>query len=271
MRLLKWCRVVSVVGVIGCASMSSDHSAPALKELAPTGKLRVAIGVSPAPSAFYAIKDATTGKFRGVTVDLGTALAQKLGVPVEFIPYLASGEIQAAVNSGVWDVSFMPVDDERKKIMDFGSPYHLLQSTYLVPGGSPIKSIADANATGVRIVGVANTATFRASNRASPSASHIAAAGVDEAVEIMRAGKANAIALGRESLGGVAAKLPGSRILDGGFLNSTTAVAVPKGKPVALAYVTAFVEEAKASGLVRRAFDDVGLKSAVVAPAGMQP
>ena len=87
----------------------------------------------------------------------------------------------------------------------------------------------------------------------------------------MRAGQADAIALGRASLGGVAAKIPGSRVLDGGFLNSTTSVAVGKGKPDALAYVSAFIEEAKASGLVRRAFDDIGLKNEQVAPAGMQP
>jgi polar amino acid transport system substrate-binding protein len=87
----------------------------------------------------------------------------------------------------------------------------------------------------------------------------------------MLAGKADAIALGRASLGGVAAKIPGSRILDGGFLNSTTAVAVPKGKAAALAYVSAFVEEAKASGLVRRGFDNVGLKNEQVAPPGMKP
>ena len=85
------------------------------------------------------------------------------------------------------------------------------------------------------------------------------------------AGKADAIALGREALGGLASRIPGSRILDGGFLNSTTAIAVPKNKPAALAYVSAFIEEAKASGLVRRAFDDIGLKSSQVAPPGMKP
>ena len=53
----------------------------------------------------------------------------------------------------------------------------------------------------------------------------------------------DAIALSRESLGGVAAQIPGSRVLDGGFLNSSTAVAVPKGKPEALAYVSQFIEE----------------------------
>jgi len=271
MSLLKWYCVGAAIVLTACASTASDQNAAVLKELAPTGKLRVAIGVSPAPSAFYATKDEKTGQYRGVTVELGTALAQKLGVPAEFVPYLASGEIQAAANNGVWDVTFMPVDEQRKKIVDFGAPYHLLQSTYLVAGSSTITSIADANVAGFRIVGVADTATFRASNRASPNATHIAVAGVDAAIAMMRDGQADAIALGRESLTGVAPKVPGSRILEGGFLNSTTAVAVPKGKPVALAYVSAFVEEAKASGLVRRAFESVGLKNAVVAPAGMQP
>jgi polar amino acid transport system substrate-binding protein len=54
-------------------------------------------------------------------------------------------------------------------------------------------------------------------------------------------------------------------------LNSFVAVAVPKGRPVALAYVSAFIEEAKASGLVRRTFDNVGLKGSVVALAGQMP
>src|SRR5689334_5437643 len=195
-----------------------------VKELIPTGKLRVAIAVAPAPSALYAVKDGTTGKFRGVTVELGAALARKLGVPVEFLPHLASGEIQNSATSGKWDVTFMPVDAERKKIVDFGNAYHLLQSTYLVAPGSPIKSVAEANAAGVRIAGVKDTATFRASNRASPNATHITVDGVAAAIDLMDDGKADAIALGRESLGGVQAKIPGSRILDGGFLNSTTAI-----------------------------------------------
>ena len=95
--------------------------------------------------------------------------------------------------------------------------------------------------------------------------------GVDAAVALVSAGQADAIALSRESLTGLVPKLPGSRILDGGFLNSVTAVAVPKNKPAALAYASTAVEEAKASGAVRRSFDAVGLTSSTVAPAGMRP
>jgi polar amino acid transport system substrate-binding protein len=253
------------------SSTASADEAAAKKELTPTGKLRVAIAVGPAPSGIYAIKDEASGKYRGVTLDLSAALAKKLGAEIEYVVYRGSGEIQAAASQNVWDVTFMPVDDERKKFVDFGSPYHVLQSTYLVAPGSAIQTIADANKAGVRIAGVKDTATFRASSKASPDATHLPLAGVDAAIELMKGGQADAIALGRATLGGVADKIPGTRVLEGGFLNSTTAVAVTKGKPEALAFVSAFIEEAKASGLVRRALDDIGLKSEQVAPAGAKP
>lgn len=140
----------------------------------------------------------------------------------------------------------------------------------MVAPGSAIKSCQDADAAGIGIGGVANTATFRAAIKATPKATHIEFKGVDLATQAMLEGRIQAIALSRESLGGLAAKVPGSRILDDAFLNSTTSVCVPKNKPAALAYVTAFIEEAKASGLVRQAFDEMGLNSSIVAPAGME-
>jgi polar amino acid transport system substrate-binding protein len=243
--------------------------AAALKELAPTGKLRLAIAVSPSPSAQFAIQDGNT--YRGVAVTLGRALAAKLGVPLEIIPHQASGEIQNSAASNRWDVAFLPVDDERKKFVDFGNAYHLLQSTFLVGSSSKIQSVKDADAKGVGLGGVANTATFRAAKKATPNATHIDFSGVDAAVAAMREGKIEGIALSRESLSGLLGKIAGARILDDAFLNSSTAVCVPKGKPAALAYVSEFIEEAKASGLVRKALDEMGLKSSQVAPAGMKP
>lgn len=256
---------------IASAGSAQSTTDAAVKELAPTGKLRVAIAVAPAPSALYAVKDDTTGQYRGVTIELGAALAKKLGVPVEFLPHLASGEIQNSAASGKWDVTFMPVDEERKKFVDFGNAYHLLQSTYLIAPGAKLTKVEDANAPGIRIGGVADTATFRAAQRTAPRATFVAVPGVDAAISGMKAGEIDCIALSRESLSGLAAKIPGSRILDGGFLNSSTAVAVPKGKPQALAYVSQFVEDAKASGLVRKAFDTMNLHNSQVAPAGMKP
>src|SRR5204863_4356654 len=84
------------------AAMADDTAA--IRELAPSGVLRVAIAVGPAPSGIYALKGDKPGTYRGVTIDLATGLGQKLGLPIEFVPYAASGEIQAAASSGVWDV-----------------------------------------------------------------------------------------------------------------------------------------------------------------------
>jgi polar amino acid transport system substrate-binding protein len=241
----------------------------AAAELAPTGKLRVAIAIAPAPSAQFAVKD-DAGNYRGVAIILGRALAEKLGVPVELIAHDGSGEIQNSAADNKWDVAFLPVDAERKKFVDFGNAYHLLQSTYLVGPAGKIASVAAANTADVKIGGVANTATFRTSNRTAPNATHVSFDKTDAAVAALKAGEVDALAFSRESLTGLAPKVPGSRILDGGFLNSTTSVAVPKGRPAALAYVTEFIEEAKASGLVRKAFDEMGLTSSQVAPAGMK-
>ncbi len=244
-------------------------SAAVSQQLIPTGKLRIAVAVAPAPSAQFIIKD--DSGYRGVAVTLGQALAKKLGVQGDLVVHNGSGEVQNSAASGKWDVAFMPVDEERKKFVDFGHAYHLLQSTYLVRPGSNVDSVAAANAAGVRIGGIANTATFRASNRTAPKATHVAFDKADAAVEALREGKLDAVAFSRESLSGLQMKVPGSRILDGGFMNSSTAVALPKGKPDALAYVSAFIDEAIGQGLVRKALDEMGLKSSQVAPAGMQP
>jgi len=243
--------------------------AAVLRELAPTGKLRVAIAVAPSPSAQFAIKDGAG--FKGVAVTLGTALAKKLGVEAQIVPHQASGEIQNSAADNKWDVAFLPADAERKKFVDFGSAYHLLQSTFLVAPGSKLQSVKDADAKGVGIGGIANTASFRAAAKATPQATHIEFAGVDLATKAIQEGRIEAFAASRESLAGLAAKIPGSRVLPDAFLNSSTAVCVPKGKPAALAYVSQFIEDAKASGLVRKALDEMGLQSSQVAPAGMKP
>ncbi len=73
-----------------------------------------------------------------MAVTLGSALAKKLGVPVAIVPHKASGEIQNSAADDKWDVAFLPVDAERKKFVDFGNAYHLLQSTFLVAPGSKI-------------------------------------------------------------------------------------------------------------------------------------
>src|SRR3954469_6742704 len=86
--------------VLGLSFMiAAPAGADALKdELAPTGKLRVGIAISPAGGAFWSTK--TENGFAGVPVDLGKAMAAQLGVPVEYVPHNNSGQIVDAVGKG---------------------------------------------------------------------------------------------------------------------------------------------------------------------------
>lgn len=259
--------VAAWIAACPVAARAADADAAALRELAPTGKLRVGVGVGPVGSAFWTTKDPATGNPRGVTVDLGTAFAKKLGVPVEIVAFNSSGEVTEAAATGAWDVAFMPVDAERAKKVEFGPNYYLTTSSYLVAPGSKIQTLEEVDRPGVRVFGVANTTTIRGAERSLKVAKVTGLVTVDEIVRRMRAGEVDAIALGRESLDSLAVQIPGSRVLDGYFHATGTAIAVPKGKPAALAAATDFIEEAKASGTVRAALDRHGIKGPV-APAG---
>jgi polar amino acid transport system substrate-binding protein len=252
--------------VIATTTAGQAQENAAVKELAATGKLRVGIVFAPVASAFFVTKDAG-GQPHGVTVDLGTELARRLGVPVEFVLMPNSGLVTEATEAGTVDVAFMPVDEERKKRVDFGPAYYIIESTYLVSGNSGIKTLEEVDRPNVRIIGVANTTTIRAAGRSLKSTTIAPVSSVGEAVEMLRAGKVEAFALSRDSLGPLLASVPGSRIVDGGFQHTGIAIAVAKGKPAALAYVTSFMQDAKNSGVVRRALDAAGLNNEQVAPA----
>jgi polar amino acid transport system substrate-binding protein len=267
---IKWMPALFAAFVLAGAPAQADDAA-GKKELAPTGKLRVGVAVAPNPGAGNVARDAN-GKYRGIGIDLGEELAKKLNVPVEFVPYPHSGALTDAADKNEWDVAFIPVDDERRKKVDFGAAHIVLQSTFLVgPDSSAIRTLADVDRPGVRVVGIENTATARAAAASLKNVTVTQVKSPDEMIEKLRSGQADAIAQSRESLTGIAARVPGSRVLDGAFLNSYVAVAVPKGKPAALAYASAFIEEAKVSGSVRRAMDNSGMRSSIVAPAGAKP
>ncbi|HET7850261.1 MAG TPA: transporter substrate-binding domain-containing protein [Pseudolabrys sp.] len=236
-----------------------------LKQLAPAGKLRAGIVFAPAASVFFAIKDGNG--VRGVTVDLATALAEELKIPLELKIFPNSGEATEAVASGACDVAFMPQDAERAKRVDFGPAYYFIESTYLVPAGSKIQSIEEVNRPGVKIVAIANTTTMRSARRTAPNATVEEVPSVDLMTEKALKRDGDAFALSHDSFAGLLPKLPGARVLAGNFQQTGICIAVPKGRPAALALASGFLERAKKSGVVRRALDRAGFPGAQVAPA----
>src|SRR3954467_7593849 len=102
-----------LAGLVLAAAVPMPPLADCLKdEIAPTGKLRVAIAISAAGGAFWSTK--TESGYAGVPVDLGREMAAQLGVPVEYVAHNNSGQIVDATGKGTWDVTFLPKDPERE-------------------------------------------------------------------------------------------------------------------------------------------------------------
>jgi polar amino acid transport system substrate-binding protein len=131
--------------------MAGAASADALKdEIAPTGKLRVAIAISPAGGAFWSTRN-EAGGYAGVPVELGKEMAAQLGVSVEYVAHQNSGQIVDAVSKGTWDVSFLPKDPEREARMSFGPIYEVADATYIVKAGSPATNFKTLDQPGVKV------------------------------------------------------------------------------------------------------------------------
>ena len=236
-------------------------------ELASSGKLRVGVVFAPEVSTFFVSTDEASNPY-GPTVDLGKALAESLGVQAEFSLVPNSGELTDAVENETIDVAFMPMDEERKQRVAFGPSYFVIESTGLVHADSAFQVASDLNQAGVRVAGIANTTTIRNAERVLPAATIVSVASVADAMEALRSGKADAVALSRDVLLVYQAKVDGTRIVDGTLHSTGIAIAVSRNRPVALRFASLFLEEAKANGLVRQAFDKAGLVKDLVAPVG---
>ena len=254
----------SAILVIGAMMMAMAANADGLKdEIAPTGKLRVAIGISAAGGAFWSTKT-ESGGYAGVPVDLGKDMAAQLGVPVEYVAYPNSGQVTDAASKGAWDVTFLPQDPERETKMSFGPIYEVADATYIVKAGSTITNFATLDQTGVKVAAVNNTTTMRGAQAHLKNAEVTGYQTYDEIFNLLKNGEIDAFALSRDQLNAMAKKIPGTKVLDETFKKTVTAVAVPLNHPQSLAFVKTFMTEAIANGTLRKAYDANGLKDSPV-------
>jgi polar amino acid transport system substrate-binding protein len=240
--------------------MAGPASADPLKdEIAPTGKLRVGIGISAAGGAYGSNKN-EDGEYTGVPVDLGKDMAAQLGVPVEYVAYPNSGQITDAASSGTWDVTFLPKDAERETKMSFGPIYEVTDATYIVKAGSTVTNFQMLDQPGIKVAAVNNTTTMRGAIAHLKNAKVTGYQTYDEIFALLKNGEIDAFALSRGQLNAMAKKIPGTRVLDETFKQTVTAVAVPLNHPLALAFVTKFMNDAASNGVLRKAYDNNGLK-----------
>ena len=242
---------------------NSQVPAAAKSELTPTGKLRAGIN-------FQNVLLTTlgpNGEQGGVAVEFARELARRLDVPLEIIPYKSAGALADAFRTGEWDISVLGDEPQRAKEIAFATPLTEIEATYLVQAGSPIRTISDVDAPGIRIAVAAKSAYELYLSRTIQRAQLVKVNGIEAASKQFVSDRLEALAGLKPQLLELAPTLPGSRILEGNFTVVRHTVGTLPQRTAAAAYLRDLVEDVKASGLVAKWIAGSGVKGLSVAPA----
>jgi polar amino acid transport system substrate-binding protein len=233
-------------------------------ELAPTGVLRAGINLS---NFLLVTGKSPSGDPEGVSPDMAREIAARRGVPVAYVPFPRPGELADAVARDVWDIGLIGAEPARAEKIAFTSAYVEIEATYLVPAGSALTTVAAVDRPGVRIAVTARSAYDLWLERNIAKAQLVRSNSLDAACEQFVAEKLDALAGLRPRLLMDVEKLPGARILDGNFTTVQQAIGTARHKTAGAAFLSAFVEEAKSSGLVARLIERHKVRGLSVAPA----
>jgi polar amino acid transport system substrate-binding protein len=232
-------------------------------ELAPKGTLRAGINLS---NFLLVTGKNDAGDPVGVAPDMAREIAQRLGVPVQYVTYKTPGELADAAETGAWDIGLIGAEPQRAEKIAFSPAYVEIEATYLVPAGSPLKSIVDIDKSGVRIAVTGRAAYGLWLDRNIKQAELVRSGTLDAAYEQFVGDKLDALAGLRPRLLTDVEKLPGARILEGKFMSVQQAIGTGRKNTAAAAYLREFVEQVKASGFVQGLIEKHKVRGLSVAP-----
>jgi len=209
------------------------------------------------------VRNPVSGEVAGVSVDLGTELAKRLGVPYEQVEYQRIAEVIEGLRSGAIDFTISNATPARAKDVDFTQPLLAIELGYLVPAGSPISSVADVDRAGISIGVTQGSTSQSALPRELKNATVVPAPTLKAGIELLSQGKLDAFATNKAILFEMFDGLPGSRVLEGRWGVEHLAIAVPKGRDQGMVYMRQFVDDVESQGLVARAAERAGLRGTV--------
>ena len=242
--------------------MKNQIPQKAKDELTPHGKLRVGVNLG---NFLLVNKDPATGELRGVVPDLARSWRGAWARTAELITYPGAGQVADAASTGAWDVGFIGAEPQRAAVIEFTLAYVEIPATYLVPAGSPIRTIEEVDRPGVRIATAARSAYDLYLSRSLKHAELVRAEGLPASYDLFVREKLDVLSGLLPRLTSEVTRLPGARILDGKFTAIQQAIGTPKARTAAAAYLREFVADIKVSGLVAKLIEKHNVKGITVA------
>lgn len=235
------------------------------KAFAPTGKLRASINLG---NPILANKHPQTGDPFGVSIDLASAFAKRLGVDIELVVFDAAGKSVEAVRNEQADIGFFAIDPLRGDGIAFTAPYVLIEGAYLVPNASPIRANEEVDRPGIRVTVGKGSAYDLYLTRELKQAEIVRAPTSPTVVDVFVEQQLEVAAGVKQQLEADQQRFAGYRLLPGRFMVIQQAMGMPKSRGAeAAAYLAKFVEDMKAGSVVADALKRHGIQGASVVPA----
>ena len=267
-RLLWSFAAAALLGLTACVSTWETPSpttsqaawsvAPQVQQaLAPTGVLRVGVYLG-SPTSL--VRDAKTGQSHGVAFELGHALGQQLGVPVQVVEYPRVAEVIEGLKKSDIDMTFTNATSARAKEVDFTPALIQLELGVLVPANSRIQSFADVDRAGVRLGVSQGSSSQGVLGARLKQATLVPVASLGVAQQMLQRGELDAFATNKGILFELAEKVPSAQVLKDRWGLENLAIAIPKGRETAMPYLREFAQEWVRRGELQKMANRAGLR-----------
>ena len=257
--------LLSVIVLIATFIPRIGLGQPAISsEIAPNGKLRVAMN-SGTPVLLRRTADGKV--IGGVAVEVGKYIAEKLGVPFELVAYPNSTAYTQSFGKGEWDVGFGARTPLVAEKADFIVDVVMTDYLYLAAPGREFADAAQVDRPGIKVAVGTNSSSDQFLSRNLKSAELVRIGTGTAGVDALRGGKADVYAASASNVYQTADLVPGAKIVPGAFTSDRYMVTLPKGRSSeARAKIAEIVNEAKKTGVLRKAIDLTGMKGVRAAP-----
>jgi ABC-type amino acid transport substrate-binding protein len=253
--------VVLAAFAVGCGSddeeepASGSKSTPAadvekypadstLGKIQAKGELTIGVKFDVPPFGF---KNPQTNNVEGFDVDMGKALAAKLGVKPKFIEAISDNRIPF-LQKGTADVilSTMTINAERVEQIEFSDPYYIARGRVLVKEGSPIKGVEDLAG---RKVCTALGSTYEENlKKQAPKAKRSLVDSYSECLELIQNGAVDAVSTDDVILTGMIIQDDTLKLVGEELTQEPYGAGIKKGETEVVKFVNETFDELKQDG-----------------------
>jgi putative glutamine transport system substrate-binding protein len=253
-----------VIGVVYLASRPADTSAKTNEVYDRILKTHKMMWGVKGDTKLMGQMNIKTGKLEGFDVDMAREITKRVDpkAKVQYTQITSGTRIPMLLNGNIDAIAAtMTVTPERAKIVDFSKSYFDAGQAIMVKKGSSIRSVADLNHDGARVLAVQGSSSVDNIKKVAPKATVVALQDYATALTALKAGQGDALTTDNGILYGMASGSKNLEVVGGTFTTEPYGIAMDKNNPKLVKAVNKAINEIREDGtyakLIKKWFSGV--------------